>query len=449
MESQAREASPPPLHQTNNDGVETQDTPAYTHNNPDLDPEKSAPADLSPPPNGGLVAWLQVASGFVLFFNTWGIASSFGVFQSYYESGRLFSTSSSNISWIGSVQAFLLQLTGIVAGPLYDRGYLRALLFVGISLVLLGLFTLSASTQYYQALLSQGFSIGIGAGLLFTPTVSLIQTYFSTHIGLAVGIAASGSSLGGVIYPVVLSKLIDQVGFPWAVRAVGFIALGTFVLPLLFMRVRVRAPKPRSLVDWTAFTDAPFLVFTLGVFFIFIANATVIFYISYYPLDRGFTDETLGFYIVAIFNAGSVFGRILPNALSDRIGVFNTLAPLTLVLGVTQFALLGVFNTGGMVVEAIATGFFSGVVIALPPVAIQMLTENKSMIGTRIGMGFALAGFGLLAAGPIAGAILEATTNPLNWTGVWVFGGLAAVISALCHASVRIMRTGLVLKIRA
>ncbi|KAI0854492.1 hypothetical protein F4860DRAFT_499268 [Xylaria cubensis] len=150
------------------------------------------------------------------------------------------------------------------------------------------------------------------------------------------------------------------------------------------MRVRARAPKRRSLVDWTAFTDAPFVVFTIGVFFIFIANATVIFYISYYPLDRGFTDETLGFYIVAIINAGSVFGRILPNALSDRIGVFNTLAPLS------------VFN-----IEAIATGFFSGVVIELPPVTIQMLAENKSMIGTRIGMGFALAGFGLLAAGPI------------------------------------------------
>ncbi|KAI3325975.1 monocarboxylate permease-like protein, mch4 [Xylariaceae sp. AK1471] len=443
-----------PLHPANNGTalpIET-DTSDHTHTHSNPDPEKSAPpppGPPSPPPNGGLVAWLQVAAGFVLFFNTWGILSSFGVFQSYYESGDLFVTSSSNISWIGSIQSFLLQLTGLVAGPLYDRGYLRALLITGMALVLLGLFALSASTQYYQALLSQGFSIGIGAGLLFTPTVSLLPTYFSTHIGLAIGIASSGSSLGGVIYPVVLSKLIDQVGFPWAVRAVGFIALGTFILPLLVMRIRVRAPKPRSIVDWSAFTDVPFIVFTLGVFFVFIANTVVIFYISFYPLDRGFTNQTLGFYIVAIFNAGSVLGRILPNALSDRIGVFNTLVPLTLILGVTQFALLGVFNTPGMVVEAIATGFFSGVVIALPPVAFRMLTENKSMIGTRIGMGFALSGFGLLAAGPIAGAILSATSNPLNWAGVWVFGGLAAVISGLLHASVRIMRAGVALNIKA
>ncbi|KAI1821769.1 monocarboxylate permease-like protein, mch4 [Xylaria intraflava] len=423
-----------------------------THSGPEADLEKVArPAPTGPPPlpDGGLVAWLQVASGFMLFLNTWGIISSFGVFQSYYESGRLFSASSSNISWIGSIQSFLLQLTGLVAGPLYDRGYLRGLLISGIALVLLGLFTLSANTQYYQTMLSQGFAIGIGAGLLFTPTISLLPTYFGTHIGLAVGVASSGSSLGGIIYPIVLSKLIDQVGFPWAVRAVGFIALGTFLLPLFAMRVRVRAPKPRSIVDWTAFTDAPFMIFTLGVFFVFIANTVVIFYISYYPLDRGFTNQTLGFYIVAIFNAGSVLGRILPNALSDRIGVLNTLIPLTIVLGVTQFALLGVFNTSGIVVSAIATGFFSGVVIALPPVAFRMLTENKSMIGTRIGMGFALAGFGLLAAGPIAGAVLAATTDPLDWTGLWTFGGAAAILSAICHTVVRIIKSGVALNIKA
>ncbi|KAI1179216.1 major facilitator superfamily domain-containing protein [Nemania sp. FL0916] len=291
--------------------------------------------------------------------------------------------------------------------------------------------------------------MGIGAGLLFTPTVSLLPTYFSHRIGLAVGLASSGSSLGGVIYPIVLSKLIGQIGFPWAVRTIGFIALGTFILPLFAMRMRVRTTAMRSIIDWTAFRDGPYMLFVLGAFFVYIANIVVVFYISYYPLDRHITGETLGFYMVAIFNAGSVFGRIVPNAISDRIGVFNTLVPLTLVLGVTEFALLGVHNAPAMVVEAIATGFFSGVVIALPPVAFRLLTKDPSMIGTRIGMGFALGSFGLLAAGPIAGAVLAATTNPLDWTGVWVTGGVAAVISAICQAGVRIMRSGVALNIKA
>ncbi|KAH6887048.1 monocarboxylate permease [Thelonectria olida] len=400
------------------------------------------------PPNGGLVAWLQVAGGFILFFNTWGMISAFSVYQTYYESGEIFEASSAEISWIGSIQSFLLQLTGLVAGPVYDRGYLRLLLIVGSLMVVFGHMMLSLCTEYWHALLAQGFCVGIGAGLLFVPTVSLIPTWFNTRIGLAVGIASSGSSLGGVIYPIVLYRLISQVGFPWAVRCVGFIALATFVIPLTVLRMRVRLPKPRAVVDWSSFRDAPFMLFTLGVLIGFIGQTALLFYISFYPAERGFTDTSLAFYTAAIFNAGSILGRILPNALSDRIGVFNTMAPLTVLLGVTMLCLLAVRNAAGMVVEAVVTGFFSGIIVALPPVCFRVLTENKSMIGTRIGQGFAIGGLGLLAGGPGAGAVLG-NVEPLNWTGLWVYGGVTVCIAGLIHACVRLMRSGLALKIKA
>src|SRR6478735_60510 len=100
-----------------------------------MNPGLSIPA---PPPNGGLMAWLQVAAGFVLFFNTWGMISAFSVYQTYYESGDLFQASSSNISWIGSIQSFLLQLTGLVAGPVYDRGQVRLLIGTGSFLIVFG-----------------------------------------------------------------------------------------------------------------------------------------------------------------------------------------------------------------------------------------------------------------------------------------------------------------------
>ncbi|KAK7217728.1 hypothetical protein V2G26_005731 [Clonostachys chloroleuca] len=406
------------------------------------------PGAPSPPPDGGLVAWLQVASGFVLFFNTWGLISAFGVFQAYYESGVLFQATSSNISWIGSIQSFLLQFAGLIAGPLYDRGYLRLLLVTGSFMIVFGLMMLSLCTVYWQALLAQAFVIGIGAGLLFVPTVSLLPTYFSTHMGLAVGVASSGSSLGGVIYPIVLYRLIDQIGFPWAVRCLGFIALATFIVPLVFMRVRVRVPKPRAIVDWSAFTDVPFATFMLAVLIIFIAQCVLLFYISFYPVNRSLTNESLGFYMTAIFNAGSVLGRILPNALSDRIGPFNTMGPLTLVYGTTICCLLAVHNAAGMVVEGIVTGFFSGMVIALPPVCFRMLTKNPSMIGTRMGQGFAISGLGLLLGGPSAGAILG-SNEPLNWTGIWLYGGVCGLVAGLIILAVRVMRAGFALKVKA
>jgi MFS family permease len=297
-------------------------------------------------------------------------------------------------------------------------------------------------------LLAQGFCVGVGGGLLFTPTVSLLPTWFSTHTGLAIGIASSGSSLGGVIYPIVLYRLISQIGFAWAVRSMAFIALATFVAPIATMKMRVHPPKPRAVIDWGAFRDAPFMVFTLSVLIVFIGNVTLIFYISFFPTNRGFTDGSLGFYMVAIFNAGSILGRIVPNALSDRIGVFNTFAPITLLLGIAMFCMLAVHNEAGMIVEAIITGFFSGVVVALPPVCFAVLTANKAVIGTRIGQGFAIGGLGLLIGGPSAGAILGAT-EPLNWTGLWTYGGVMACVAGLILVVVRIMKAGFKLNVKA
>lgn len=150
------------------------------------------------PPDGGFKAWLQVVGAFLLFFNTWGILNTFGVYQTYYESGQLFAASSSDISWIGSVQAFCVLIIGSVTGPAFDRGYLRMLLLVGSFGVVFGHMMLSLCHTYWQVLLAQGFTVGLGGGCLFVPSVAILPGYFRAKLGLAVGLAASGSSMGGM-----------------------------------------------------------------------------------------------------------------------------------------------------------------------------------------------------------------------------------------------------------
>ncbi|KAH7308531.1 monocarboxylate permease-like protein, mch4 [Stachybotrys elegans] len=413
-------------------------------------PSSSNPTDdgSSAAPDGGLMAWLQVAGAFILFFNTWGIISAFSVFQTYYESGELFRASSANISWIGSIQSFLLLFTGLAAGPIYDMGYLRTMLLAGGSMVVLGLMMLSLSTEYWQALLAQAFCIGIGGGLLFIPGVSVVPTWFSRRIGLALGVASSGSSLGGVVYPIVLSRLISRVGFAWAVRSIGFIALATLAIPVVILRTRVQVAKRRAAIDRSAFGDGPFMTFTLALFFQFMGQAVVIFYISYYPEQRGYTDRTLAFYIAAMFNGGSTLGRILPNAMSDHIGVFNTMTPFGVCLGISMFCLLAVRDAAGILAEAVVTGFLSGVLIGLPPVCFRALTADKSMIGTRNGQGFAMAAFGYIVGGPGAGGILR-SSETLNWTGLWVFGSTAIMVGAGIVGYVRVRKVGWALKVKA
>mgnify|MGYP006961778088 FL=1 len=61
---------------------------------------------LPPAPDGGLVAWLQVLASHLTMASSWGFTNSFGIFQGYLV--HSLNKSSSEISWIGSVQLLSL-----------------------------------------------------------------------------------------------------------------------------------------------------------------------------------------------------------------------------------------------------------------------------------------------------------------------------------------------------
>lgn len=262
-----------------------------------------------PPPDGGLVAWLHVLAGFMLLLNSWGIINTYGVFQSYYESGALFKATSSQISWIGSAQAFFIMFSGIVTGPLYDRGHVRVLLVTGTVLIVGGHAALSFCTAYWQVLLAQGICAGLGDGCLFVPTISILPTYFKARLGLAVGIANAGASLGGVIFPLMLSRLLYRVGFAWAVRAMALISLVTLSLATSIVKMRFRPEKPRRPIDPTAFRDWPFMVLVFATLLAMMGVVAWQFYIAYFAEYFGISDTNWSISLVAIYNASSFIGR--------------------------------------------------------------------------------------------------------------------------------------------
>ena len=98
-------------------------------------------------------------------------------------------------------------------------------------------------------------------------------------------------------------------------------------------------------------------------------------------------------------------------------------------------------------------GFFSGIFIALPPVLFVAFTEDKSKVGTRIGMGFAMVGCGVLAGGPGAGGILQGNngsleSGDLDWTSTWTYGGVCTIVAGVMFAILRVWRGGLKLKVK-
>jgi MFS family permease len=274
-------------------------------------PQQKKGNDASSIPNGGLRAWLQVLGGFFLLFNSWGIINTFGVYQAYYETGLLKSSTSSAISWIGSIQAFLLLIVGMLTGPLYDAGYFRYLLIFGSVMLVFGQMMLSLCTTYWQVLLAQAVCVGVGTGALFVPSIAILSTYFSTKIGLAIGIAASGSSLGGVIYPIVFQNLLPKLGFAWTTRVLGLILLATMIIPNISMKVRVLPASSRSLFDFPAFKIPAYSLQVAGFFIGFMGLYIPFFYAQVFAVQEKITSEEMAFYLLAIMNSSSVFGRKL------------------------------------------------------------------------------------------------------------------------------------------
>lgn len=318
-------------------------------------------------------------------------------------------------------------VVGMLTGPLYDRGYFRHLLIGGSLLLVLGQMMLSLCTKYYQVLLAQAICIGAGCGCLFVPSVAILSTYFSTKVATVIGLAASGSSLGGVIYPIVFHKLLPQIGFGWATRVIAFIILGTMMIPNLVMRVRVLPAKSRSLFDLPAFKIPAYALMVFGFFIGFMGLYMPFFYAQVYALTEHIADENLGFYLLAIMNSTSVFGRIIPNFVADKLGPYNIIIPCTVVSSVLCFCFIVAKSSAGIIVLMAFYGFFSGTFVSLPPtIVVHLSLSERGKIGTRMGQSFGVIAIGLLIGTPIGGAILDRS----GFWAVWVFGGVMLMASA-------------------
>ena len=202
-----------------------------------------------------------------------GLVNSFGVYQTFYTSTLLPSVSESDISWIGSIQAFLLLIVGVATGPLFDAGYFHYLLTGGGFLIVFGQYMTSLCTTYWQVMLAQGITVGLGCGCLFIPSVAIVSTYFTSKKSFATGIAASGGSMGGIIYPIVFARLQPRIGFRNANIVIASIMLFMTLVCIAVMRVRVLPPQKRRLFDFQAFREVPFTAFSVASFLGFMGES--------------------------------------------------------------------------------------------------------------------------------------------------------------------------------
>ncbi|KAF7309935.1 MFS domain-containing protein [Mycena indigotica] len=359
-------------------------------------------------PDGGFRAWLIVAGTVASNASTFGFVNAWGVFQTYYEQTLLKDVSPSTIAWIGSVQYSLVFLPGLLTGRLFDLGYFKIPYATASILLVVLTFLVGQCTQYWHFILCQGIAIGLMCGTIFGPAIGIIGHWFKKRRGIALGIAATGSSIGGTIFPIATHKLIPLVGFPWTMRICGFMLMLTLGFANLVLARRLPAKDiSGGLLNLRAFRNPAFTVYCVSGFIAFLGLYTVLTYIELSAVKVGVSPD-FSFYLVSIANGSSLLGRVVGGIASDVYGPLNVLTPMTLIAAGMTFAWPHARSQTSLIIVAVLYGIVSGTYVSVFPIPIIAMGE-VSDIGRRTGMALTIAAVGALAGPPISGAINSAT----------------------------------------
>ncbi|KAB2579257.1 Major facilitator superfamily [Lasiodiplodia theobromae] len=388
-------------------------------------------------PEGGLAAWLVVVGAWCAMIPPIGLLNTIGVLQAWVAEHQLKDYSESTVGWIFSTYAFFLYICGAQVGSVFDRYGIKPLVIPGSIGMAAATMCMSVSKEYYQFLLSFGVLGGLSASLLFTPSISTVGHWFCKRRALATGIACTAGGTGGIGFPFIILYLAPRVGYPWAIRIIGFINAGMSLVACVLLQTRI-PPNKRAgaAIDLVALREPPYAATTVAVFLIEFAIFIPLTYVPSYAIHVG-VEPQHAYRLIALLNVGSVPGRALPGYLADRFGRFNVMIITSLVCSVFIFALWLPSGASEPAIAAFAVmfGFWSGAAISLTPVCIAQVCKIEDY-GKRNGTTYSLSSVAALVGIPIAGAILG---DGGGYSGLIAFGGAMYAASTLAFVAARII----------
>ncbi|XP_014552064.1 hypothetical protein COCVIDRAFT_41747 [Bipolaris victoriae FI3] len=383
-------------------------------------------------PEGGREAWLVVVGAWCALFCTFGLVSCGGTFVEYYKNGPLASYSTGTISWITSSQVFIQVGSMAVWGRLYDSYAPRWMLLLSTPVYCFGLMMTSLSTEYYQILLSQSVLSSLGSGALFNAGMTSTTSWFLRRRGTVFGIVNSGSSLGGVVLPIMITHLFRSIGFAWTLRVLGFFFLALGTITCVTVKTRLTpTPRPISLSDYVRpFQERTAVLTMLGGFLYFWGMFLPLNYIIVQAQANGISPSVTP-YLLSIINGVSLIGRLFWGILCDRFGRFNCIVIINCFTGIATLALWipGSKNTAAIIMCAVAFGFGSGGYVTLFLACMAQISLQEE-IGTRMGS-------------PLGGALISGHGDTTNFLGLQAFCGVAMIASVVALGLARYTQAGL------
>jgi sugar phosphate permease len=321
----------------------------------------------------------------------------------------------SQVSLLPSVLAASAGLSVLPVGWLIDRVEAR-IIMVGGALCAGAAFLLASQAHSLTVMMIAYLLVGIGisAGTVL-PASLVIANWFSSRRGVAMGIANSGSTAGGMLMTLLAGYIIRN----WGWRA-AYITLGTpmivIAVPVILAIVRTRPPGTVKLTvaqgadllegfeTRAAVRTRSFWMLAAANFcFAFAATGTMIHMVAHLE-EVGYTRANAAFAASLIFGMAAV-GKVVMGFLADR---FTARKALALNFGIQAAGLVLIFGVANVAILPVFI-FIYGISLAAPLMLLPLVTADS----------LGLKRFGVISGLTGLAQTFGATVGPLASGGIY------------------------------
>ena len=368
-----------------------------------------------------------------------------GLYTATFED--VFGAPRAQINLIETCLTVATNLLSPVAGILIDRWSIRHLMIIGMVAMGLGLLILSQAGTLFQVWVVWASLIPLGVLLIGAiPSAALVSRWFIRRRGLALGLTATGSSLGGFLVPPLMTWLFLEWDWRTGLQVGACICFA--VIPIFFWLLRnepadlglsgepneasansskhTAEPITADAGDWgipqllrsqifwlQMIVSGSLLAVTLGM----LAN------LSLHAKDLGVTGQSTAV-LYSIIAICSFSGKALTGYLMDRFGIQRCGYLICAFLSSGLMILLSVQNYSGLVAGAFVMGLGYGGVV---PLWTNMPARafGAGSVGRALGVMNPLHIPITATSAPLAGYISDTTGS---YDGVfWMYGTCCAV----------------------
>jgi MFS family permease len=310
-----------------------------------------------------------------------------------------------------------------LVGWALDRIEARLVMTSGALVLAFGLFLAGSSHSFLPIFVAHLLIGAGGAASSIVPGSLVAANWFGDRRGFAIGVTIAGGSMGGVIMPPVIDRLLgSSISTAYFTLAIMVLLVPTTLI-LAFIRTRpadatASSGPPRQLDSLPGLELRPAL--RTRQFWILVAVQVLasigmfgtFFYMVPFLIQSGYASSSAAL-AMSFINAAAGIGLLIMGALCDRFTGRKVLPLMAIQLGLSSLLLLGARASTGWAFYIGAFLLLFGLVVGFATIVPVVLAElfGLKRFGTLsglMGMASALA----MAIGPmVVGVVFDATNS--------------------------------------